>query len=261
MTNVTPVTSLQMTEHLQLALDIGEQILICGGEVSRVEDTVDRICKAYGADRVDVFAITSLVSATVIWQNGVVITQSRRIRASGRDMYRLENLNALSRRICEEKLPYAEAEKLFTGIMQKKSAAKTKVLLGSVLAAVSYTAFFGGDWGDCLTAPLVAIVIFGGQVICKKINNNFISQILCSFLATTVAVFGVYFGLGSSVNQIMMGCIMLLIPGISITHAVENLILGDTISGLLSFFEAVITALALAGGFALAITGTGVFLT
>ena len=43
---------------------------------------------------------------------------------------------------------------------------------------------------------------------------------------------------------------MILIPGIAFTHAIENLITGDTLSGLLSSCEAIFVALALAGGFA-----------
>ena len=35
-------------------LDIGERMLLCGGEVSRVEDTVSRILRSYGAARVEV---------------------------------------------------------------------------------------------------------------------------------------------------------------------------------------------------------------
>ena len=32
-----------------------EQLLCCGAEVGRVEDTIRRICLAYGATRADVF--------------------------------------------------------------------------------------------------------------------------------------------------------------------------------------------------------------
>ena len=38
-------------------LDLGETMLVSGAEVNRVEDTVQRIAKAYGCDRVDVFTI------------------------------------------------------------------------------------------------------------------------------------------------------------------------------------------------------------
>ena len=73
-------------EYLSLALDVGERILKSGGEVSRVEDTITRICKAYGMERVDVFTITGMIVATVKGESFGTITQTRRIleqRAQG----------------------------------------------------------------------------------------------------------------------------------------------------------------------------------
>ena len=46
-------------EFLFIALSIGEEMLISGAEVSRVEDSVRRICTAYGGERVDVFAVAT----------------------------------------------------------------------------------------------------------------------------------------------------------------------------------------------------------
>ena len=54
----------ELTELVSAAMDLGEQLLICGGEVSRVEDTIRRLCIAYGAENVDVFTITSCVIVT-----------------------------------------------------------------------------------------------------------------------------------------------------------------------------------------------------
>ena len=51
-------------EFLFNALNIGEEMLISGAEVSRVEDSVRRICIAYGAEKVDVFTITSAIVVT-----------------------------------------------------------------------------------------------------------------------------------------------------------------------------------------------------
>ncbi|MBQ7381094.1 MAG: threonine/serine exporter family protein, partial [Clostridia bacterium] len=50
---------------LRLALDVGEGMLKNGGEISRVEDTVERICRAYGAEHVEVFTIISVINASV----------------------------------------------------------------------------------------------------------------------------------------------------------------------------------------------------
>ena len=50
------------------ALDIGERMLLSGGEVSRVEDTISRILKSYGAQRVEVFTILSFISLTAVYE-------------------------------------------------------------------------------------------------------------------------------------------------------------------------------------------------
>ena len=65
--------------ELGIAMDIGERLLICGAEVSRVEDTITRICRAYGARRVDVFTITSSIVVSAWGEDDVPFTQTRRV--------------------------------------------------------------------------------------------------------------------------------------------------------------------------------------
>ncbi len=74
-----------MNEQLNCAMDIGEQLLVCGAEVHRVEDSVKRICRAFGAVRTDVFIITSSMVATVHFADGETCTQTRRILSTGND--------------------------------------------------------------------------------------------------------------------------------------------------------------------------------
>ena len=42
---------------LACALDIGAEMLINGAEISRVEDSISRICRAYGAEEINAFSI------------------------------------------------------------------------------------------------------------------------------------------------------------------------------------------------------------
>ena len=50
---------------------------------------------------------------------------------------------------------------------------------------------------------------------------------------------------------------MLLIPGIAITNSIRDMLIGDTLSGTMRFIESLIWAVAIAGGFMLAIAVTG----
>ena len=90
-------------EILTCAISLGEQLLYCGAEVSRVEDSIMRICNAYGVDNIDVFAIPSLVIVTASKANEAPITQTRRVLSPDNNLDRVEKLNSLSRYICQNK--------------------------------------------------------------------------------------------------------------------------------------------------------------
>ena len=92
---------MEIKQVLVAAVEIGECLLVSGGGVSRVEDTIGRICRAYGARETDVFSITSSIVASVRDEDGEVYTRTKRIREYHTDFYKLDQLNQLSRYICE----------------------------------------------------------------------------------------------------------------------------------------------------------------
>lgn len=80
------------------SLDMGKALLLAGGEVTRVEDTITRILHAYGMHKVGVFTITSLIEVTARTPDGDEIVKARRIAGGyATNLDRVEQLNALSR--------------------------------------------------------------------------------------------------------------------------------------------------------------------
>lgn len=71
------------------------------------------------------------------------------------------------------------------------------------------------------------------------------------------AVASVWLGLGQGLDYIIIGNIMLLIPGIALVTSLRDMIVGDTISGLLGACEALLRALAIAAGCALVLLQFG----
>lgn len=249
---------LLLRDGIGVALDIGAQILISEGEISRVEDTVSRISRAYGAERVDVFAITSLIVISVSDRSGNSITLSRRIYGNRKNFRRVEEMNALSRRICASPVTPAEARQLYHEAMARSAPRTWARALGTLIVCASFTIFFGGSVGDCLASVLVGIGVFAMELISDRLSvNKILYNLNAAFVAGVCAILTVYIGVGDSVDQIMFGVIMLLIPGASLTGAIENLMVGDTLSGLMGAAEAIIKSLALAAGVALALTVLG----
>ena len=82
--------------------------------------------------------------------------------------------------------------------------------------------------------------------------NPVLASALYAFAGGAVAVLALSLGLGDSFDKIAIGDIMLLIPGAALTNALRDLLSGDTISGLTRLVQAVLAAIAVATGFALA---------
>ena len=241
-------------EIVQLALDLGEHMLMCGGEVDRVEDTIGRICRAYGAERTDVFSITSLIIVTSTWSETEIVSQVRRVPSVSRNFDKLAALNDLSRRMCREKMPIEEAKAKVHDIIVNKKSGAVRVFLGSLLSAGGFAIFFGGTIRDALAATIAAVIIY---IVEKCIYSNRINKVvyymLASFIAGMTSIGTVYFGLGENLDMIMIGCIMLVIPGINFTSAVEDVLGGDTATGALKLCESIMFACAIAGGFGLSV--------
>ena len=64
------------TRIVQGILDIGESMLKSGAENFRLEDSLYRMCKAYGFVKYDVFVIPSNIQITVETPEGEFITPS-----------------------------------------------------------------------------------------------------------------------------------------------------------------------------------------
>jgi len=248
----------ELQQILSCALDIGEQMLIAGAEVSRVELAIRMICTAYGCRRADVFIITSSMILTVEAADGSHGTQTRRLTGTATDLNKLHKLNALSRRICAQTPCYGDVQGQLQAICREKPYAVWLQMLASGLIAFAFTVFFGGSWLDGLVAmPLGVGLRLLTCLLQKTAANQIIVNVLCSFVLSFCTIQLVRWGIGQDVNKILIGNIMLLIPGIALTNSLRDLIGGDIMTGLLRFLDAVLVAAAIAAGYILAASVLG----
>ena len=239
-------------------MDIGEQMLISGAEVHRVEDSISRICRSFGATRVDAFIITSCMILTVHCPDGRTHTQTRRINSLGTDFDRLDKLNQLSRRICGENMSAEEIRAELSVIKaQKRYPSCVQCITYAIISGV-FTLFFGGS---AIQAIISALIGAAGWLIIRISNsiieNKIFSKFICSFFVTATAFLFVKLGAAAQTDEIIIGNIMYLIPGIAFTNSLRDLFTGDSIAGILQFLEAILGALAIAAGYFLFVFMTG----
>lgn len=232
------------------AMDIGEQMLICGAEVRRVEDSVKRICTALGATRTDVFIITSSMVMTAYYGDGECYTQTRRILSTGTDFERVHRLNELSRRICRKPMTAEEIQAQLAAIAQTKTYPLWMEVIFYAIIASAFTLFFGGTFVQgavsLVIGALVRLVILLSDI---TVGNKIFAKFLASFVSTALAFSALWLSWVPSVDSLIIGNIMTLIPGVGLTNALRDLFTGDSIAGLLRTIEAVLVALAIAAGY------------
>lgn len=237
-----------------IAMEMGENMLRCGGEVSRAEDTVNRICMAYGAVTVDVTAILSVIVLTVDFGDVSVNSSRRLTEVSGNNLGRLSRLNDLSRRICRS-LP--TKEEFLSELERVNAETEVKALrhiVGGVLAASGFAVFFGGSLWDGLFAGLIALpMCLLVRLLAKLKLNAFITKFVVCFFGGMAAMLVSRSGVPCNANMIMIGDIMNVIPGVLLTNSFRDLFSGDIMSGFFRMCTALLDAVAIACGYAVAI--------
>lgn len=240
---------------LCLALDVGEGMLKNGGDVNRVEDTIERICRAYGAEHVEVFTIISVINAAIRMPDGTYSSQLRRVKSTANNLGRLERLNALSREICRDKPSLEEFdEKLHQ--LKKTAEYKNGVIIGaSAIASGAFTLFFGGNWNDALISALIGVVLALIELSPTLKLNSMARIVFSAFVATVLSGASVeWLGIADSHDAIMTGVIMLLVPGMAFGTAMRDLFYGDLIAGALKTLQAILSSLMIAFGYMLGMT-------
>ena len=237
-------------EIIALALDVGTGILISGGEINRAENTIERMCKAMGAESTQVFAIPFIVSASVSFAGGVAVSQSRRVSDMSYNLKRVEQLNAVSRHLCDGRITFEQARRRTDEILSEKSPLNWKMLLGAALACGGFSVFFGGSVLDGIFAALIGILIIFLENHRPSFMNQALQTIFSSFVTGILAMTLSILRLPVSYDNIIIGVIMLIIPGLAVGNAIKELLLGNTISGSLRIIQSLLFTVLIALGFA-----------
>ena len=235
---------------LDKSLQIGHDLLVNGAEISRVDDTLAHIYKAYGIKEINIFTITCSIVVTIKTPENKIYTQSIRVFKSTTNLDRVERLNALSRYICKNKPSLEYVSKQIDKIRKRPMYNDRIICLTYGMIAFTLAIYFSGTFADAIVAGLIGIVLKIALNFVSKIDNNApVINVLVSFIAGILAVFAVKFNFGQNLDIIVISNIMLLIPGVALTNALRDMIKGDTMSGTNRLIETILIAAAVSFGF------------
>lgn len=232
-----------------LALFAAKIMLSNGAETYRVEDTMNRMCSS----KKDIQEVDSFVTQTGIFltleYDGEVFTYFKRVRSADINLNLINLVNHFSRQFVNKDISLEEGMKTLEEINNIPGYPKyLKIFAGSYVSGF-FSLMFGGTHRDFLASALASFLSLLVLDKLSKFNLTFfIDRFIGAFLTSLFASFAVNLGIGVHLDKIIIGSIMYLLPGVSITNSIRDTMSGDSLSGLSKGMEAILSALAIAFG-------------
>lgn len=234
---------------LDMAAELGYRLAMCGAETFRVEDSINRVLAAYEIEA-EAFAIPNYLIVSIKTEAGESLTRMRRIGYHGNDLDAVEKYNELSRRICKEKPdPKTAVSWIQESNAKQKSYTLSFFLLGNCLGAMGFAILFGGTFRDCVCSGVCGLIVgIVNRFMDKLKANQFFRIIAAAFLMALPAYAMHAVRFADNPDTVIIGALMILVPGLLFTNAMRDIIYGDTNSGLNRIVQVFLIAAAIALG-------------
>ena len=216
-----------------LSFKMGEALLRNGAEIFRVQETMERVARAYDIEEYDVYVLSNAIFANAVENGEKIDTKLKFVPGSTVHFGRIVGINQLSREIVAGKVSVEEAYARLREIVSIRLDLACAV--GS--ACVSY--LFGGTVFDAAAAFICGFVL---QVFLNAIDSRtaskFIINLASSAVVAVCAVLLFTVGLGDSLDKIIIGSIIRLVPGVALTTSIRDFLNGDYLSGTIRMIDA-----------------------
>ena len=234
--------------------DAGYFLLAAGAEIYRVEDTVERMARSAGFANADVYATPTGLFAAFTSGSGSVYSRVRRIRMVRADLTKIAAINDISRQFVQD----PDSKRLQTQLNTLPTRANYPPglrLLAGALGSAAFAIVFGGAWIDMLPAAVAGGTAMLVTLLPIQIPR-FLMETLAAALAAATAILGAAI-LSTGHDLVILSGVMVLVPGVSMTTSVRDLLSGELVSGTARAAEAAVTAVAVAVGVAAALSVLG----
>ncbi len=239
-------------------MQAGHILLENGAEISRVEETIDRICRHYGVDCGEAFVLSNGIFATAGRIGEQYFAKVQHIPVSGTHLNRVAAVNQLSREIEEGKHTLAGARACLEDIRTMPGKSETMQIMLPPWAAPAFV--------SCLAEVRQRWRSPSRRVFCS-------TCISCTFrpdiypvswptsparLVSVVCILAhhgmAYAGVGTEISHMIIGAVIPMVPGVAFTNGIRDIADGDYIAGSVRLLDALLVFVCIAMGVGLTFT-------
>ncbi|MBR1850076.1 MAG: threonine/serine exporter family protein [Bacteroidales bacterium] len=243
--------SQKTTPHNDRALDVateaGHILLENGAEISRVEETMDRIASAYGVEQKSFFVLSNGIIAT-----GRDYAQASFIPIKGTQLSRVVDVNQLSRDVVAGRCPIGEAESRLEAIRSSAGKPWWELTLGIAFGVGAFSILFGGSLVDAAATFAAGLLLGLFMTFVSPHLSRIFGNVAGGMVGGLLCIVAVLCGFGEHLPNMIIGTIIALVPGVPFTNGMRDLANEDYIAGATRLLDAFLAFLCIALGVALA---------
>ncbi|MBI0091154.1 MULTISPECIES: threonine/serine exporter family protein [Apilactobacillus] len=237
---------------VETCLLAGKIMIENGSEMVRVTDTIDRISRNAGATEARAYVTLTgiIMSATPDMGSQVTAIDKRTF-----DLEKVSTVNDYSRQFADKKISLGEFYRRLKRMDKDvKPFPFWLQMIGAFMVSATLEVVFRSNYTDFWAAGFVGMM--GWCIYCLtdhytdiRFLNEFIAAICIGFMSILI----IRAGIAKSADDLIIGGLMPLVPGVPITNAVRDTLSGNLVSGPSRGIEAIMSACALGFGVAMAI--------
>lgn len=237
---------------LETCVLAGKIMIENGAEMARVEDTMNRLAGAHHDERGISFVTSGIV---LMGLESTKSVQMMDVTKRTTNLEKVAKVNEYSRYFVEDRITLIQLNKMLQILDYKKNdrPMSLKVLSAGILSACLMMIVGQGSWWDFVPTFLVGAISYTVYLISQKyLKTKYLDEFIASFMIGLLALTFEKWGFGLSADNMIIGSIMPLVPGIAITNAIRDIQQDDILSGMSRAVESLMIAVLIGAGIAAA---------
>jgi len=233
----------------KLVMMAGEILLHNGAEIFRVQETITIIAKAFDVAELDVFIVSNGIFITMQLDGNSYSTRIKYIPIAQIHLGRVEAVNNLSRDIVAGRYTIEEAIRELEEISEIPYSPDLMRVIFAGIGSASFCYILGGSIFDSAVALIAGFLLYIYVIYSEKVKTPKVLKIVFGSAGVTLISSILYsLGLGNSLDHIIIGSIICLVPGVALTTSVRDFFNGDYLSGTIHLVDAILVATSIAVG-------------
>lgn len=239
-------TEAELGTALEVASEAGHILLENGAEISRVEETMERIATFYGVDSKSFFVLSNGIFTTSAFHKYANVEF---IPFKGTQLDKVAAVNQLSRDIEAGKYNVDEAKGRLKEIRQMAPKPRLEQLLASAFGSAGFCIVFGGGLLDAAASFVAGLLLWLFVLLVSAPHLSKILGNICGgAFVTALCILFHRIGFGNSLGNMIIGSIIPLIPGVPFVNGIRDVVNEDYIAGATRLLDALLVFFCIAAG-------------